>query len=399
MLPVAEARARILAGVQPVTAEQVALPAALDRILAEDVLARLTHPPMAVSAMDGWAVRTADLTVLPATLRRVGTAPAGHPFAGTVGPGEAVRIFTGAALPAGADTVVIQENCTDQGDRVLVREGSGPGRWVRPAGQDFTAGHVGLTAGTRIGVRDIALAAAMNVPWLMVRRRPRIAVLATGDELVMPGTAPAPGQIISSNSLALAALIHRLGGEPVDLGIAPDDAAALATHLDAARGCDLLVTSGGASVGDHDLVRTALQARGLHLAFWKIAMRPGKPLMFGHLGDMPVLGLPGNPVSSLVCALLFLRPLIQTLLGLPVTDRRIAAAAAVDLPANDAREDYLRATLAPGADGHLQARPIARQDSGMLTGLVRADGLIIRPPLAPALPAGGPVDVMPLDGI
>lgn len=399
MIPVAEARARILAGVVPLPAEQVALAEALGRVLAEDVAARLTHPPLAVSAMDGWAVRTADIQALPAELRRIGSAPAGQPFAGTVGPGEAVRIFTGGALPDGADTVVVQEDCDDLGETVRVKDGAGPGRWVRPAGQDFAAGVVGLKAGRRLGVRGLSLAASMNVPWLKVRRRPRVAILATGDEIVMPGDTIAPGQIVSSNALAIAALVKTLGGEPLDLGIARDEATALSQALDGARGADLLVTCGGASVGEHDLVRKVLGDRGLDLGFWKIAMRPGKPLMFGRLDGMPVLGLPGNPVSSLVCALLFLRPLLLAMLGLPPEPRFIRAVAGTDLPANDGREDYLRATLAPGPDGVPVATPFPKQDSGMLSRLAWADGLVLRTPHAPATPAGTVVEVLPLDDV
>ncbi|QJE72786.1 molybdopterin molybdotransferase MoeA [Aerophototrophica crusticola] len=399
MIPVAEARARILAGVVPLPAEQVALTEALGRVLAEDVAARLTHPPLAVSAMDGWAVRTADIQALPVELRRIGSAPAGQPFPGTLGPGDAVRIFTGGALPDGADTVVVQEDCDDLGESVRVKDGSGPGRWVRPAGQDFAAGVVGFKAGRRLGVRDLSLAAAMNVPWLKVRRRPRVAILATGDEIVMPGDTLAPGQIVSSNALAIAALVKTLGGEPLDLGIARDEATALSQALDGARGADLLVTCGGASVGEHDLVRKVLGDRGLDLGFWKIAMRPGKPLMFGRLDGMPVLGLPGNPVSSLVCALLFLRPLLLALLGLQAEPRFIRAVAGTDLPANDGREDYLRATLAPGPDGMPVATPFPKQDSGMLSRLAWADGLVLRARHAPAAPAGTVVEVLPLDDV
>jgi len=397
MIPVAEARSRILAALHPTPAEQVALPQALGRVLAADVRSRLSHPPAAVSAMDGWAVRAADLGHLPATLVRIGESPAGHPFPGTVGPGQAVRIFTGGVLPAGADTVVMQEDCTDHGDHVRVGLHPGPGRHVRPAGLDFAPGDIGLRRGRRLGARDIALAAAMNVPWLAVHRRPRIAILATGDEVRMPGEPLGPGQIVSSNALALAALITGCGGEPVDLGIAADRPDDLLDGIAAARGADLLVTTGGASVGDHDLVRTTLAGRGLALDFWRIAMRPGKPLMFGALDGMPVLGLPGSPVSSLVCAILFLRPALATLQGLAETGPTLVPArTTVDLAANDGREDYLRATLAPGPDGLPLATPFPRQDSLMLTRLAWADALLCRPPHAPAAPAGSAVEILPL---
>ena len=399
MISVAEARDRVLAAVGIVPAEMVGVAEAAGRVLAEDLAARVTQPPAAVSAMDGWAVRGADLDSLPATLARIGEAPAGRPFAGTVGPGQAVRIFTGAVLPDGTDTVVLQEDCEDRGASVVVREGT-PGRWVRPAGLDFRAGEVGLRAGRLLTVRDVALAAAMNVPWLMVRRRPRVAILATGDEVVMPGDPLGPGAIVSSNGLALAALVARLGGTPVNLGIAGDSREALEERVRGAAGCDLLVTTGGASVGEHDLVRAALEPKGLALDFWKIAMRPGKPLMFGSLRGTPLLGLPGNPVSSLVCALLFLKPALRVMQGLAPDDgpqafARLGAA----LPENDRRQDYLRATLAPGGDGLPVAAAFAKQDSSMLSPLARADCLLVRPPHAPAAAAGETVPIIPLDGV
>ncbi|MDZ5647824.1 gephyrin-like molybdotransferase Glp [Nitrospirillum sp. BR 11828] len=399
MIPVDEALARILSHFQPVAGELVGVGEAVDRVLAADVVARVTQPPTAVSAMDGWAVRGSDLATLPATLTRIGEAPAGRPYTGTVAPGQAVRLFTGSVIPDGADTVVLQEDCDDLGHAVRVREGT-PGRWVRAAGLDFTAGTVGLRAGRRLTVRDVALAAAMNHPFLTVRRRPRVAILATGDEVVMPGEPLGPGQIVSSNGLALAALVRRHGGIPVNLGIAPDDADTLGILARGAAGCDLLVTTGGASVGEHDLIRNVLGAQGLELDFWKIAMRPGKPLMFGRLGATPLLGLPGNPVSSLVCAALFLVPALRRLQGLdPAEPHRARAALGAPLPANDRRQDYLRATLRPG-DGALPiATTFGQQDSSMLSRLAAADCLIVRPPHAPAAEAGDTVDIVPLDGI
>ncbi|TWB79826.1 molybdopterin molybdochelatase [Nitrospirillum amazonense] len=399
MIPVDEALAHILAQFQPLAGELVGVGEAASRVLAADVVARVTQPPAAVSAMDGWAVRGSDLGSLPVTLARIGEAPAGRPFAGTVAPGQAVRLFTGSVIPDGADTVVLQEDCDDLGDGVRVREGT-PGRWVRAAGLDFTAGTVGLKAGRLLTVRDVALAAAMNHPFLTVHRRPRVAILATGDEVVMPGEPLGPGQIVSSNGLALAALVRRHGGTPVNLGIAPDDADTLATLARGAAGCDLLVTTGGASVGEYDLVRDALGGQGLDLDFWKIAMRPGKPLMFGRLGGTPLLGLPGNPVSSLVCAALFLVPALRRMQGLARAELpRAQAVLANALPANDRRQDYLRATLT-ASDGTLPAVAIfTQQDSSMLSRLAAADCLIIRPPHAPAAEAGTVVDIVPLDGI
>jgi molybdopterin molybdotransferase len=397
MIAVAEARRRILVGLAPVPAEQIGLAAALGRTLAAPVVARVTQPPAAVSAMDGYAVRAADVANVPARLAVIGAAPAGKPFAGTVGPGQAVRIFTGAPMPAGADAVVIQENARAEGDHVSVAENVAPGRYVRRAGLDFAAGEAKLPAGRTLTPRDVGLAAAMNVPWLAVRRRPRIALLATGDEIVQPGEPIGPGQIVSSNAWALAAFVSAQGGEPVNLGIAPDDETALRALAAGAAGCDALVTSGGASVGDHDLVQKALGAVGLKVDFWQIAMRPGKPLMFGALGGVPVLGLPGNPVSSMVCALLFLGPMLAALLGRAETDPpRATARLGAGLPANDRREDYLRARLSrpPGQD--LVATPAATQDSSMLATLAAADALIVRPPLAPPAKTGDTVDILPL---
>jgi molybdopterin molybdotransferase len=398
VISVEEARTRLLAPLAPLAAEQVALSDALGRVLAEDVAARRTQPPFAASAMDGYAVRAADVARVPARLTVVGSVPAGQAYAGTVGRGEAVRIFTGAPVPAGADAIVIQEDTEREGDIVTVREAASQGQFVRPAGLDFREGDVGLRAGRRLTARDVGLAAAMNRPWLLVRRRPRVAILPTGDEVVLPGDPVGPNQIVSSNGLALAAFVTQCGGIPVQLPIAPDDNSALQRIAQGATGADFLVTSGGASVGDHDLVREALQASGLTLDFWKIAMRPGKPLMVGRYRDTPMMGLPGNPVSSLVCALLFLKPAIEQLLGLetaatPPLRARLAQA----LPANDRRQDYLRATLSRAADGTLDARPFGRQDSSMMSALAHSDCLIVRQPHAPAAAAGDSVEIILLD--
>ncbi len=397
MIPVSEARERILAAIAPVGTEQVSLAQAAGRTLAADVVARLTQPPKPVSAMDGYAVRGADVGGVPVTLRVIGAAPAGRPYAGKVGPGEAVRIFTGAPMPDGADTVVIQEDTAAEGSSVVIKEAAPLGSFVRKAGLDFKEGDALLRAGRVLSPRDVGLCAAMNVPWLTVRRRPRIAILATGDEIVQPGDALGPGQIVSSNSWALAAFVDTNGGEAINIGIAPDEKATLKTMAESARGADLLVTSGGASVGDHDLVQSALGEIGLSLDFWKIAMRPGKPLMFGKLGTTPLLGLPGNPVSSMVCSLLFLAPMLAKFLGRAETEPgRTAARLGADLKANDRREDYMRASLARGADGGLVATPFRTQDSSMMATLAKADGLILRAPLAPALKAGEAVEIIPL---
>ena len=397
MISVGEARTRILAPLRPTPAETVALAAAWGRVLAMPVIARLTQPPADVSAMDGYALRAVD-GGLGARLRVVGAAPAGHPFAGQVGPGDAVRLFTGSVVPAGADTILLQEDAVRDGEVVEVREACTAGRHIRRAGQDFAAGDVLLRPGRRLGARDIGLAAAGNHPWLAVHRRPCIAILATGDEIAMPGEPIAPGGIVSSNSHAIAALVRAGGGEPVVLPVAPDDAAAIGAAVDSLGGADMLVTTGGASVGDHDLVQAALAERGFELDFWKIAMRPGKPLIAGRVAGTPVLGLPGNPVSALICAALFLLPSLDVLGGLPAaaprTERAVLGAA---LAQNDARADHLRATLAIAPGGLLVATPFPRQDSGMLSLLARADALILRAPHAAALPEGAEVEVIRLD--
>jgi molybdopterin molybdotransferase len=398
MISVAEARARILAALTPTGPETIALTAAHGRVLAAPLHARLTNPPADVSAMDGYALRAVE-AVPGAVLTVIGAAPAGQPFKGIIGPGEAVRIFTGSVVPQGADTVLIQENATAEGGRLTVGEACAPGKNIRPAGQDFSAGDLLLAAPRRLTARDIGLAAAGNHPWLAVHRRPRIAILSTGDEISLPGEAPGPGGIVNSNAHALAAFVTACGGQATVLPIAKDDLAAIAAGADAARGADLLLTTGGASVGDHDLVRSGLAARGLDLDFWRIAMRPGKPLMFGSLGALPVLGLPGNPVSAFVCSLLFLRPAIERLLSLPgnapeTEPARLATA----LKANDQREDYLRATLTRDAHG-LVVTPCPTQDSGMLRTLAQADALIQRGPHDSARAAGEPVSIIRLNGI
>jgi molybdopterin molybdotransferase len=400
VISVEEARARILKAVAALPAEQVALAQALGRVLAEDVAAQVTQPPAAVSAMDGYAVRAADVAKVPATLTVIGKVPAGGAFKGSIGKGEAARIFTGAPVPEGADTIVIQEDTEAAGRKVVVKEApKRKGQFVRPAGLDFRRGDVGVTAGRRLTARDIGLAAAMNVPWLKVHRRPRVAILSTGDELVMPGEPIGASQIVCSNGVSLAAAVAAFGGEAWDLGIVPDDRKALAAMARGARGADLLVTTGGASVGEHDLVREVLGKAGLRVDFWKIAMRPGKPLIFGHIAGTPMLGLPGNPVSALVCALIYLKPALEKMQGLdPDQGPPAAAVLGAPLPANDRRQDYLRATLKRRKDGALVATPFAKQDSSMLATLAHADCLVVRPPLAPAARAGERVEIVPFPG-
>ena len=397
MISVAEAQKRLLAIVKPLGAEQVALAQAFGRVLAEEVTARRTQPPFPASAMDGYAARSADLKSVPARLKVVGNVPAGQSYGKKLGPGEAVRIFTGSPVPEGADCIVIQEDTTREGDMVTVNEAPKPGLYIRPAGLDFRAGDIGLKPGKRLNARDLGLAAGMNRPWLLVARRPRVAILPTGDEVVLPGDPIGPNQIVSSNGIALAAYVESLGGEAVQLPIAPDDSQALQQIAAAAQGSDLLITTGGASVGEHDLVRDALGASGLTLDFWTVAMRPGKPLMVGTYRDTTMIGLPGNPVSTLVCALLFVKPALEKMMGLAsVNAPNPKARLASDLPANDRRQDYLRARLARAADGILEASPFDKQDSSMMSLLTQADCLVIRLPHAPPAKRGETVEFLPL---
>jgi len=392
LLPVDDAVARLLSGVEPLPLEQVPLADALGRVLAGDVAARLTQPPFPASAMDGYAVRAADAAA-GARLKVVGVSRAGERFSGAVRPGEAVRIFTGAPVPDGADSILIQENTERDGDAITVTDPPEPGRYVRRAGLDFSAGDVLLQAGRALDARALALAASMGHAALPVRRKPRVAILANGDELVPPGTDPGPDQIISSNGVGLAALVRHCGGEPLDLGIAPDDKEQIGSFVDRAADAEILVISGGASVGEHDLVQAALAGKGMALDFWRIAMRPGKPLMVGRLGAMRVLGLPGNPVSTLVCSHIFLKPLIRAMLGLPTTQEIVTAKLGAAMRENDNRQDYVRARLET-VDGERVVTPFGVQDSSMLATLAAADALIVRPVRAPALAAGNAVPVL-----
>lgn len=398
LIPVDEARRRILATLPKTEMQTVTLREAVGRVLARDVVSLRMHPPSDLSAMDGYALRSHDIETIGAPLRVIGEAPAGRGFAGGVGAGECIRIFTGATVPQGADCIMLQEDAERNGETVSFRERAKPGQHIRQAGIDFAIGDIGPRAGTRLSAADIALAAAMNHASLHVHRRPVIAYFSTGDELVYPGETPGADQIISSNNDGLGALIEAHGGIALDLGIAPDNVDAIRARADKAREADMLVTLGGASVGDHDLVRPALEANGLVIDFWRIAMRPGKPLMYGRYGDVPMLGLPGNPVSALVCALLFLAPAIGHLQGatprLPLGLARLA----IGLKENDQREDYLRATLDHVAGELPVATPFARQDSSMLSALSGADCLVIRPPHAPAAKAGDKVECLLLRG-
>jgi molybdopterin molybdotransferase len=396
LLSVAEALERVLAHAAPLPVEQAPLAEAHGRVLAADLKALRTQPPADVSAMDGYAVRADDVASVPVHLRVIGEVAAGRPFARPVGPGEAARIFTGGVLPEGADTIVIQEHTRRDGDRVEVEKPSARGRHIRAQGLDFKLGDTLLAAGHRLTARDLALAAGMNHARVPVHRRPRIAVLATGDELVPPGTPPAPGQIVSSNTFALGALARAEGADVEDLGIVGDrlDPTVAAVRHARDLGVDILLTSGGASVGDYDLVQAAFAAEGMTLSFWKLALRPGRPLMHGRLGPIHVLGVPGNPVSAFVCAFLFLVPLIRRLAGRgdlsPPTETALLGC---DLPENDERVDYLRATLRQGTDGSVvTAFPV--QDSSMMAPLAKADCLLVRKPFAPQAKAGSRCTIM-----
>ena len=394
MISVEEARAHVLNGLKPTGAEVVPLAEAWGRVLASDVVARLSQPPQDVSAMDGYAVLSADV----GDRLVVGSAPAGHPWPGTLSNGQALRIFTGSAIPNGADAVLIQEDVSVEGDVIHTKEALAPGQHVRRAGQDFRAGDVLVAHGCVLTPRQIGLIAAGNHAWVRVHRRPIIAILATGDEIALPGEPLSDGMIVSSNSHALAALVRACGAVPLVLPIAGDNLDGIKAAAAAAAHADLLVTTGGASVGDYDLVAPALREAGMSLSFWKIAMRPGKPLMLGHIGKLPVLGLPGNPVSAYVCAALFLKPAIERMCGLPgILPPPVRAMLSQDLPQNDHRQDNLRCTLAQADHGTLMATPAGRQDSSLLRILAGSDGLILRAPHAPAATAGSFVDVIRFD--
>lgn len=398
LLPVEDALDRLLTAARPPErTESVPLHEACDRVLASDVIARLTQPPFDNSAMDGYALRHADIAELGSVVKVIGRSAAGHAFSGTVRTGEAVRIFTGAPLPDGADTVLLQEDAEKlDGDRIRTTFVPPFGRHIRLRGQDFVEGETVLKQGDVLDAGRLTVAAGMNYAVMNVYARPKVAILATGDELVPPGSSLGSGQIVASNAYGVAALAREAGAEVIDLGIAGDDPNAILDAVDWARACgaDVLVTLGGASVGDLDLVQPVLLSAGMELDFWRIAMRPGKPLMVGRLGGMQILGLPGNPVSSMVCGLLFLEPLVRRLARLPAQDRHTFAVTGSPLAANDRRQDYLRAAMAVMDDGKLVATAFEKQDSSMMKIFAAADCLIVRPPFADAVEAGDPCEIL-----
>lgn len=397
LLPVATALAQILDGIPPPDEETVSIFEADGRVLTQDLEARFTQPPFPASAMDGYAIFGDAVAAVGDRWTVVGESAAGRGFSGAVQSGQAVRIFTGAPVPAGCRTVIIQEDVSRDGDAIVATCATSAGANIRPQGNDFRAGDVLLARGTRLDPHALTLAAAMGHGEVPVARRPVVAILATGDELVPPGAHPGPDQIVSSNPVGLAALVHRAGGLARHLGIVPDRMGALRDRIREARQGDILITIGGASVGDHDLVGPALREEGIELAFWKVAIRPGKPLMFGRLERTRVLGLPGNPVSALVTARVFLLPLIRALLGMPPQPNDIETAVLTrGLDANGPRLHLMRAKLGRDASGALAVAPMPSQDSALLSALVEANCLIWREPDAAASAAGDAVRIVRL---
>ena len=399
LLSLADAQARVLAGLPLMPPETVGLDCAYGRVSSDDIKAILTYPPVPLSAMDGYACRSADTTRLPVCLRQIGVSRAGERFGGALQAGTCVRVFTGGMVPEGADTIAIQEDTADAGGMIEIREVAKPGVFIRRVGLHFAAGDLCVKKGRALTARDIGILAASGHSEVSVRKRPSVAILSTGDELVSPGISPGADQIIGSNSFSLAAAVSGWGGISLDLGIAPDRIDAIASAAERARQADILVTTGGASVGEYDLVQTSLKTLGFVADFWRIAVRPGKRLIFGYLGDVPVLAMPGNPVSALVCALLFVRPALRAMQGLKPAVLPFERATLADaMPANDMREDYVRAQIELGADGRVLVHPFKTQDGSMLMTLARADALVKRAAFAPAVQKGEEVEVIRLDG-
>lgn len=389
MITVEEARQLLLDLVTPVDAEQVPLAQAARRVLAADVAATRDQPPFAASSMDGYALKSAEVE-RHAMFKVIGEAAAGHRFNGRVGAGQAVRIFTGAPVPDGADFVVIQEDVARTGDLITIRDHPGEKSNIRPVGADFRAGQT-ISSPRVLRPEDIALLAAMNTPVVPVRRKPVVALISTGDELVLPGEDPGPDQIIASNTFGLKAMFEAAGAHVRMLPIARDTRGSLATALDLATGADLVVTIGGASVGDHDLVGDVTAGLGMERAFYKVRMRPGKPLMAGRLNGMAMVGLPGNPVSAMVCGHIFVLPILHKLLGLDPQVSFYRASLSAPLSANGPREHYMRALV---ENGRITA--FGDQDSSLLSILAQANALLMRPPDDPALAEGTQVLYLPL---
>lgn len=401
LIPATDALQIILRDVAPQNSETVKLRQANGRVLKSDINALRTQPPFDASAMDGYAVRQQDIANIPTELRLIGQSAAGHPFQGNVGENEAVRIFTGAQVPAQTDTIIIQENTIADGDSVQILESNNAGKFIRPAGLDFKTGECLLQSGRVMDPQSISLAASMNHPQLEVWRKPIVAILATGDELVLPGNALKPGEIIASNSFALSSIVENAGGEALDMGIARDTVDSLIEHVESAinQGADIIITIGGASVGDHDLVLPAMQEIGFEFEFSKIAMRPGKPFLYAKNQSkgktIRMLGLAGNPVSSIVAGQIFVRPLVNAMAGLPAQQSRpLPAILGCDLKANDERQEYMRVLIEIDDQGSMIATPFETQDSSMLANLIRADALLIRPINAPAAASGETCEVV-----
>jgi molybdopterin molybdotransferase len=397
LLPVDDALNRVLHGVKPLTFETIPLDKACGRVLAVDVKAKRDQPPFAASAMDGYAVLHTDIETLPASLKIAGISAAGHGFKGTVKAGTAVRILTGAPLPKGADTIVIQESTRRDGDMLLIKEETQRGRNIRRPGLDFERGQLLVAKNTKLSPRDIGLLAGGNAARIKVYRKPRVVLFTTGDELVLPGFHPRADQIVSSNSHALAAMSQHFGAQIINLGIVKDSLKATIAAVKKGLGADVLLTTGGASVGDHDYVQAAFTASGVKIDFWKIALRPGKPFMYGRKGKTHVMGLPGNPVSALVTARIFLKPLLDRLTGLPAETMVQTAVLDGHLTENDQRQDYVRAILEVAADGRRTATPFPAQDSSMQRALQSSQALIIRQPHAPEAKSGDAVSILILD--
>ena len=398
LISVEDAIAEVLLACSTLNSEELNIADAFGRVLAKDLVSRVTQPPLAVSAMDGYAVRVADVLSAPVKLRQIGESSAGSGFSGSVGQGETVRIFTGAPVPNGADAIVIQEEADNNDNQITIGRSVKPGQFVRPKGLDFRKGQTLLSAGTPLNSRHVALASGMNVPWVSVTRKPRVAILSTGNELVLPGEPMGPGQIVSSNSIGLTAFVNGAGGVGINLGIAKDNFASISDLLAGIEGADMLVTIGGASVGEYDLVETVLGDKGLDVTFSRVAMRPGKPLIFGRIRGKPMLGLPGNPVSAGVTAVLFLKPAIYQMLGRTYkADPKETAILGRDVAENDRRQDYLRSTLSWGHTGELLVTPFKKQDSSMLAVFTKADCLTVRAPFAPPALKGERVPIVRLD--